>query len=475
MNWKRIVGIAMVVFVVLGLVCGGLFGTLFWLGKREVEREWASKLSQTPRAPAEIRGLIDNLYHFRKEVVPSFVPQSGWDDELCAANVVGAVNFILGEERLKVAAAWKFSRANQDRLRLVYDRTQDFKVEGQRVVEKKDRIFWLSRLLATHGRNGRLTSTRLYVIGYHYRQTRSDRLIINAGADINSHLMLVLGRYDGRWWGYHLYHDPKHPGADPFRIDSVSNLWGRWDMTTDFDVVKIWEVKNSEMTSQKGSGRPLFMIQDTPPYRQVNKLLFGGGRWGYWLDTISVYLRGQGEHFPRVVDLSTPVVQVIRSDYQGSSWPGRLLGFYQGVSVRQHVGPSQRGEYGLKHQCVELINRFYAQKLGHRNLARTGHADSYWYAAADKGFKRYPNGSPNQPQPGDILVFDGDGQPAGSSESNPGHVAIVTRVTEQAVCLVQQNAGQWHGCLPLQRRVSGWQVEPIPFNPPMPCLGWVRR
>ena len=44
----------------------------------------------------------------------------------------------------------------------------------------------------------------------------------------------------------------------------------------------------------------------------------------------------------------------------------------------------------------------------------------------------HPNGSHNPPTVGSMLIWD-------RSYDNTGHVAIVTRVTEDTVCIVEQN------------------------------------
>ena len=130
----------------------------FLLGRHAVVSEEASKWPKTPRTMTDVRGLIDNIVSFRQETIPAFVPQSGWDDELCAANIVGAVNWLLGEKRLKDASAWMFSAVNKEKLRLIHDRSQDFQIQDNKVVEIRDSAVWLSRIVSTVGHNGALTS-----------------------------------------------------------------------------------------------------------------------------------------------------------------------------------------------------------------------------------------------------------------------------------------------------------------------------
>jgi uncharacterized delta-60 repeat protein len=121
------------------------------------------------------------------------------------------------------------------------------------------------------------------------------------------------------------------------------------------------------------------------------------------------------------------------------------LGEFQGVvnySNYQPPSPQPRGCYGLLFECVEFVNRFYAQSLWHRNMTQTGNAKDYFPTASQRGLIPETNAvTPNPPQPGDILCWDGtSGNPA-------GHVAIVRSVVtippddewNDTVYVIQQN------------------------------------
>ncbi|MBI4256823.1 hypothetical protein HY626_02075 [Candidatus Uhrbacteria bacterium] len=72
---------------------------------------------------------------------------------------------------------------------------------------------------------------------------------------------------------------------------------------------------------------------------------------------------------------------------------GTILGEHHGVTVHAYGwGDSVRGEYGLEYECVELVNRYYVQVLGHRNLTKTGDADTYFWDAKAKMLQAFPNG-----------------------------------------------------------------------------------
>ncbi|MGE5141257.1 MAG: CHAP domain-containing protein [Rudaea sp.] len=121
-----------------------------------------------------------------------------------------------------------------------------------------------------------------------------------------------------------------------------------------------------------------------------------------------------------------------------SKIPGCVLAIVDGVEVRYNgMDPwavQDVTEYGSEYQCVELIQRYYAQVHNY---------PAYWmpyYAyqvfedwGHPASMKAYPNGSSTPPQRGDILVF-------GSIWYAPyGHVAIVESVEKGRIKFAQEN------------------------------------
>lgn len=440
------------IFAILAFL-GALFLIFFLVARSASQSEWDEKLQE--RTPAEMRGLVNAMTRFASEP-PNFLPLSALDDEVCAAAVVNAVNFILGEEKLKSAPAWMFSKENTDQVTTVYDREEDFEIKDGRIIEIKDTGFQLSKMLDPGG---------MYILGYHYIETVSDHKIIAAGEDKNSHLMLLLGKDNGRWYGYHLIHYPNEDNINPVKVEAVDQ------MPDKLDLVYIWQV-NDVVIPEKGDD--LFLANTSLPYSAVRSWL----NWGpsfleYYLDTISVWLlmKSSGtQQFPVVFNLGDQ--NLVEIPKKGSLFHGRIMGFYKKVPVYYHGSESKRGRYGLEFQCVELINRFLVS-LGHRNLTRTGHADSYFWNADSKGLKAFSNGGHEQPRVDDLLIFD-----KGNQDGSPGHVAIIYSVTDKYVCFVQQNVGtKWRDCLPMNRTLdNGWNIT-IPAeltNECPPVAGWSR-
>ena len=159
---------------------------------------------------------------------------------------------------------------------------------------------------------------------------------------------------------------------------------------------------------------------------------------------------------------------------------GEILGVENGVAVRAYGwGDSQRGEFGLEYECVELVNRYYAQVLKYRNMAKMGHAESYFWDASPKGLVAYPNGGSVPPAVHDILVFDG-----GFEDGSVGHVAIVVGVdvANNTVTFIQQHSiatadvvfrrERWKDTVPLRFLDGKWFVAQGRYTTPV--AGWSR-
>ena len=124
--------------------------------------------------------------------------------------------------------------------------------------------------------------------------------------------------------------------------------------------------------------------------------------------------------------------------------------------------------YGLQYQCVEYVNRFYVQALGHTNMIHTGNANQYFSSASGRGLDAYPNGGTVPPQPGDILCSNG---------GSYGHVAIVREVTNNNIYVIHQN---WANSASdnskkISMAVSGGKYTISGFSSKYPVVGWLRK
>ena len=97
---------------------------------------------------------------------------------------------------------------------------------------------------------------------------------------------------------------------------------------------------------------------------------------------------------------------------------------------------------GLKYQCVEFVKRYYYEYYDHKMPNSWGHAKDFFNAKLDdgqfnpdRGLIQYKNGSKYKPKVGGLIVFDG------LFVNRYGHVAIISRVKEDEIEVIQQNCG----------------------------------
>ncbi len=125
---------------------------------------------------------------------------------------------------------------------------------------------------------------------------------------------------------------------------------------------------------------------------------------------------------------------------------------------------------GLKYQCVEFVKRYYFERFDHRMPNSYGHAKDFFDTTLadgalnkDRALLQFRNCSASMPRVDDLLVLDGWG-------GNPyGHVAIVSRVGDGEVEVVQQNTGSARNTYDLDMIDGKWRID---------CkrvMGWLRR
>ncbi|NLV73989.1 MAG: CHAP domain-containing protein [Chloroflexi bacterium] len=117
--------------------------------------------------------------------------------------------------------------------------------------------------------------------------------------------------------------------------------------------------------------------------------------------------------------------------------------------------------YGLKFQCVELIQRYYWERVG--RATGTG-SPSWGIASAYQAWWKHPseyvpvaNGSGPTPQHGDILIWRPEGRFAPH-----GHIGIVVGVSGGRVIFVHQNSKE--GGVSTRAWVNGWIDDPYLYG-----------
>ena len=128
---------------------------------------------------------------------------------------------------------------------------------------------------------------------------------------------------------------------------------------------------------------------------------------------------------------------------------------------------------GLRFQCVEFVKRYYYERFSHKMPNSMGNAKDFFLPSVPNGalnlernLTQYVNGAGEKPQVNDIVVF------APWLFNRYGHVAMVSRVGDDFIEVVQQNPGPFNDTrelFPLTRNNDGWQV----VN--RRVIGWLRK
>lgn len=155
--------------------------------------------------------------------------------------------------------------------------------------------------------------------------------------------------------------------------------------------------------------------------------------------------------FGAVLWYKSPTAQTMAGKMLIEYEVGEVVDSLNGVPVYYNGAVANTGKrhlaadgynYGLRWQCVEFVKRYYYDYLHHKMPDTYGHAKDFFDATLADGalnkkrnLIQYKNGSKVAPAENDLLVFD-------SHSFNPyGHVAIVSKVSEEEIELIQQNPG----------------------------------
>ncbi len=130
---------------------------------------------------------------------------------------------------------------------------------------------------------------------------------------------------------------------------------------------------------------------------------------------------------------------------------GEVLDELNGVTVHYNGGVNHIKDrnlspdgynIGLRYQCVEFVKRYYYQRFGHKMPDSKGHAKNFFDPSLPDGslnvrrnLVQFYNGGMTKPAEEDIVVF------APSLLNRYGHVAIISKVDEDCIEIIQQNPG----------------------------------
>lgn len=128
---------------------------------------------------------------------------------------------------------------------------------------------------------------------------------------------------------------------------------------------------------------------------------------------------------------------------------------------------------GLKYQCVEFVKRYYYEHLNHKMPNSYGNAKDFFNPRLkdgqmnhDRKLMQYTNGGQSLPKPNDLLIF-------GPSPWNKfGHVAVVSKVTQREIEIIQQNPGIMGSSRETFRIVNLREGSKVDHSR---LLGWLRK
>jgi surface antigen len=128
---------------------------------------------------------------------------------------------------------------------------------------------------------------------------------------------------------------------------------------------------------------------------------------------------------------------------------------------------------GMKYQCVEFVKRYYYEHLNHKMPDSYGNAKDFFDKNIADGqlnpkrnLLQFTNPGNSKPQVNDLLVF------SATLFNRYGHVAIVSKVSETEIEIIQQNPGKFkpsRKTIPLGRQSGQWKIGESRI------LGWLRK
>lgn len=125
---------------------------------------------------------------------------------------------------------------------------------------------------------------------------------------------------------------------------------------------------------------------------------------------------------------------------------------------------------GIKYQCVEFVKRYYYQHLNHKMPDSYGDAKDFFDEQTNDGqinqirnLVQYQNPGHTKPKADDLVVF------RATSYNSFGHVAIISKVKDFRIEVIQQNTRKTRKTYLLIKRKGKWLI----MNKRI--MGWLRK
>lgn len=151
---------------------------------------------------------------------------------------------------------------------------------------------------------------------------------------------------------------------------------------------------------------------------------------------------------------------------------GEVVDTFNGVKIYYNGGVSNSEgrnltedgyNIGVKYQCVEFVKRYYYEYLHHRIPDTYGNAIDYYDTTlkdsmynTKRNLIQFSNPSKAKPKENDIIIFDK------TIFNRYGHVAIVSKVEDSLIEIIQQNPGPF-ACsrekIKLRKQNNFWIID----------------
>jgi hypothetical protein len=212
-----LIGVSLIIGIIAGVYLYREYPDVKKQARAEENVFWA----KSNRLSQEDRSALAN-YIVRTNALPHLLPWWEHDRNMCSAVVVKYISLLTGIKFFHTSA-WQFRSlrpcngcvANNRKLTTVWDVTEDFDKDGKLAPGKKEANIHQVKSLT-------FDNDKLYVIGLLWNKTTWWESIRTVGADVNSHVALIL-----RGKVIHFFHlGDEHP----MRIETLEQLFGRGDM-----------------------------------------------------------------------------------------------------------------------------------------------------------------------------------------------------------------------------------------------------
>ncbi|MFC7345321.1 CHAP domain-containing protein [Chryseobacterium zhengzhouense] len=153
---------------------------------------------------------------------------------------------------------------------------------------------------------------------------------------------------------------------------------------------------------------------------------------------------------------------------------GVVVYYNGGVNHVEERNQTEDGyNLGLKYQCVEFVKRYYYEYFHHEMPDSYGNAKDFFDKKLKDGEKnekrgllQFHNRSSSKPAEGDLIIF------SASILNRFGHVAIISKVSQNTIEIIQQNPGPFspsREAFPLIFNNGKWEIKNSRV------LGWLRK